>query len=115
MINSYQNNSLQYFQHIVFSCKFMTPTCCCGCCFPPILTECWLVLGAGAGEAGQEETGAHGLLSNAGGGEIKRGNVTIQRTLYNHKALHRIIFFEFMYESVKSYEKGYATVASSRH
>lgn len=78
---------------------------------------CSLVLGAGAGEAGQEETGAHGLFSNAGGGEIKRGNVTIQRTLYNHSAPHRIFFFffEFMYEDVKSYERGYATVTLSRH
>lgn len=41
------------------------------------LTVCLLALGAGAGEASQEETGAHGLFPHAGSGEIKRGNVTI--------------------------------------
>lgn len=47
------------------------------------------VVGVGAGEAGQEETGEHGLLSNAGGGEIKRGNVTIERrTLCNTREAH---------------------------
>lgn len=41
------------------------------------LSVCLLTLGAGAGETIQEETGAHGLLPQAGSGEIKRGNVTI--------------------------------------
>lgn len=30
-------------------------------------------VGAGSGEGGQEETGEHGLLSDARGGEIKGG------------------------------------------
>lgn len=41
------------------------------------MTVCLLALGAGAGEASQEETGAHGLFPHAGSGEIKRGNVII--------------------------------------
>lgn len=31
-------------------------------------------VGAGSGEGGQEETGEHGLLPDARGGEIKGGN-----------------------------------------
>ncbi len=41
-------------------------------------------VGVGTREGGQEETGEHGQLSDAGGGTIKRGDVTFKRrTLHN--------------------------------
>lgn len=36
-------------------------------------------VGAGAREGGQEEAGEHGQRADAGGGEIKRGNMTAQQ------------------------------------
>lgn len=48
-----------------------------------------LFVGAGTRKGGQEETREYGLLSDARGGEIKRGNVTTEwRTLCNARETH---------------------------
>lgn len=52
----------------------------------PLITSLSLsaFVGVGKREGGQEETGEHGLLSDARGGEIKRGNVTFKRRILHN-------------------------------